>query len=167
MSIVEGRMTVDNSESVVVFLIGMKINRWWLLPLAWPFIVAMPRMLAELKKDPESGFLGVQSLGLVNMVQYWKSEEHLQRYAQAEEKAHRPAWLGFMKRVFLSRAMGIWHETYVVPAGRYEAVYGNMPKLGLGTFKPLVPATGALASAAGRLAPKEAAAGGEARVNAV
>ena len=28
-------------------------------------------------------------------------------------------------------AVGIWHETYLVEAGRYEAVYGNMPRFGL------------------------------------
>ncbi len=27
--------------------------------------------------------------------------------------------------------MGIWHETFKVRAGEYEAVYGNMPAFGL------------------------------------
>jgi hypothetical protein len=27
--------------------------------------------------------------------------------------------------------VGFWHETYAVPAGGYEAVYGNMPLFGL------------------------------------
>ena len=27
--------------------------------------------------------------------------------------------------------VGIWHETYLVPAGRYEAIYGSMPRIGL------------------------------------
>ena len=27
--------------------------------------------------------------------------------------------------------VGIWHETYLVRAGAYEAIYGNMPRIGL------------------------------------
>ena len=33
---------------------------------------------------------------------------------------------------------GIWHETYRVRAGEYEAVYGNMPPFGLGKAGRLV-----------------------------
>jgi hypothetical protein len=33
----------------------------------------------------------------------------------------------------VSGDVGIWHETYLVPAGRYEAIYGNMPRMGLAT----------------------------------
>ena len=34
---------------------------------------------------------------------------------------------------------GIWHETYLVRAGEYEAIYGNMPPFGLGKAGRLVP----------------------------
>ena len=34
---------------------------------------------------------------------------------------------------------GIWHETFQVRAGEYEAVYGNMPPVGLGKIGRLVP----------------------------
>ena len=27
--------------------------------------------------------------------------------------------------------IGIWHETYLVPAGSYESIYSNMPRFGL------------------------------------
>jgi hypothetical protein len=27
--------------------------------------------------------------------------------------------------------VGIWHETYLVRSGGYEAIYGNMPRIGL------------------------------------
>jgi hypothetical protein len=38
--------------------------------------------------------------------------------------------------------VGIWHETYLVKAGQYEAVYSGMPAYGLGRVGELVPATG-------------------------
>ena len=46
--------------------------------------------------------------------------------------------------------MGIWHETYLVPAGAYDSVYNNMPPVGLGAVTKLVPAAGRRATAAGR-----------------
>jgi Domain of unknown function (DUF4188) len=33
---------------------------------------------------------------------------------------------------------GIWHETYLVRAGEYEAFYGNTPPFGLGKASRLV-----------------------------
>ena len=36
--------------------------------------------------------------------------------------------------------VGIWHETYRVDAGAYEAIYSGMPPHGLGKAGRLVPA---------------------------
>jgi hypothetical protein len=151
MAIVPGRMTVDNSEGLVVFAIGARINKWWMLPIALPILATMPRMLKELAADPDSGFLGVQPLGFGGMLQYWKSVEHLNRYANDKQRLHQPAWLRFMRRLFKNEAAGIWHETYVVAAGAYECIYTNMPRHGLGRFKELVPASGHRETASARL----------------
>ena len=53
-----GRMTALMDEDFVVFLIGMRINRWWRPDVWLPVAMAMPRMIEELEADPESGFLG-------------------------------------------------------------------------------------------------------------
>jgi hypothetical protein len=46
------RMTSAAEGEVVVFLIGMRVNRWW-KPWQWMRTAsAMPRMLAELAKRP-------------------------------------------------------------------------------------------------------------------
>ena len=58
--------------------------------------------------------------------------------------------MAFNKRVGSNGDVGIWHETYLVPAGRYECVYNNMPPIGLGMATSLVPAAGRKATAAGR-----------------
>jgi hypothetical protein len=47
--------------------------------------------------------------------------------------------------------VGIWHETYRVEAGAYEAVYSGMPTRGLGRVGRLVPATGRRETARQRL----------------
>jgi hypothetical protein len=149
--IVEGRQTADNADSIVIFLIGARINRFWLLPISLPILSKMLTMLNELSKDPESGFLGVQTLGLGVMVQYWKSAEHLARYANARDRTHRPTMKRFYQKLFRNQAVGIWHECYVVPAGQYEGLYDNMPAFGLGKIKALHEATGIRADMRARM----------------
>ena len=78
---------------------------------------------------PEVGFLGSMSPGLSTMlIQYWRSFDHLERYARATDKQHWPAWVEFNRRMKNARGdVGIWHETYLVRAGEYETVYSGMP----------------------------------------
>ena len=63
------RMTVHLEGDFVIFLIGMRINRWWKFNKCLPVALAMPKMLKELANKPESGFLGAQS-GFGVIVQY-------------------------------------------------------------------------------------------------
>lgn len=150
MALESGRKTVLPDTDLVVFLIGARINKWWLLPLALPILVRMQRMQKELLADPSSGLLGIQRLGSADLM-YWRSVEDLIRYAGDKKKEHQPATKRFFQKVFRNEAIGIWHETYVVPAGNYECIYTNMPKFGLGRARPLVDANGELATARGRL----------------
>jgi hypothetical protein len=151
-SVIRHRMAAEIEGDFVVFLIGMRINKPWKLHKWLPVFLAMPRMLKELKARPESGFLGA-IFGPNVIVQYWRSFEHLEAYARSRDSEHRPAWVAFNKRSGNSRSdVGIWHETYLVPAGSYEAVYSGMPPFGLGHAGRLVPAAGRRDSARGRIA---------------
>lgn len=152
-NLIAGRHTVHRHEGIVVFLIGARVNKWWLLPFALPVLLRMPAMLKELLRDPDSGLLGVQPLGFGGMVQYWRSADDLVRYANDGSRTHRPTVRRFFQKIFKSRAAGLWHELYVVPPGHYEAIYVNMPRFGLGRVGPLVEARGELATTKQRLAP--------------
>lgn len=145
-----GRKTVHNHRDIVVFLIGARINKWWLLPLALPILIKMNAMQRELLRDPELGLLGIQNLGS-GTVMYFRSTEDLFRYANDKTREHQPAARRFFQKIFRNEAIGIWHETYVVPAGSYECIYTNMPRFGLGKTAPLVDATQELATAEKRL----------------
>jgi hypothetical protein len=149
--VIAKRVTARIEGDFVVFLIGMRINKPWKVHKWLPVFTAMPRMLRELERHPESGFLGsIQSLGVI--VQYWRSFEHLERYARDRDQAHWPAWVAFNQRVGASREdVGIWHETYHVRAGEYECVYSGMPLYGLAKASTMVDALGALESARGRM----------------
>jgi hypothetical protein len=145
------RLAAQIDGPFVVFLIGMRVNKPWKLRTWWPVFVAMPRMLKELENDPASGFLGAEN-GFGLIVQYWRSFDDLERYANSREHEHWPAWRAFNRRVRNSRGdVGIWHETYQVEAGAYEAVYSGMPPRGLGRAGRLVPATGKRESAGLRM----------------
>jgi hypothetical protein len=153
--VISDRMTATRDDGIVVFLIGMRINRWWKVHRWLPVVLAMPRMLRELAARPDAGLLGATSAGFF-MVQYWESTEKLLAYASDRGGAHFPAWAEFYRRIGKSGDVGIWHETYVVPRGSYESVYVNMPPFGLGKFARLELASGRRARAAGRLEPHAA-----------
>ncbi|MFJ7203803.1 DUF4188 domain-containing protein [Streptomyces sp. NPDC098789] len=133
---IPGRTTAAAEGEIVVFLIGMRINHFR-APHQWvPVFVGMLRMLRELKGIPGSGLLGHQLLSgsprTYYVVQYWESKEKLLDYAAAPDRLHRKAWAMINRFERGSRQhVGIWHETYVVPAGSYESIYGDMPPYGL------------------------------------
>ena len=58
--------------------------------------------------------------------------------------------MNYWRRVGRSDRTGIWHETYLVRAGEYEAIYGNTATRGLGKAGRLVP-VGQESNARGRL----------------
>ena len=60
-TVIADRLTAQFEGEVVVFLIGMRINRVWKIHKWLPVALAMPRMLRELKAAPDSGLLGVES----------------------------------------------------------------------------------------------------------
>ena len=131
--IVDRRVTARIDGDFVVFLIGMRVNKPWKAHKWLPMLKAMPAMLKELEAaGPASGCLGYTSLGLLSLVQYWRSFEQLEAYARARDKIHWPAWVAFNTRMKDSRGdVGIWHETYLIRAGEYENIYSGMPLMGL------------------------------------
>ena len=74
------RMTVQIEGDFVVLLIGMRVNKPWLVHKWVPTAMAMGRMLKELSMQPaeKTGFLGFTSFGFGGMVQYWRSFDHLE-----------------------------------------------------------------------------------------
>src|SRR4051794_17012697 len=94
----------------------------------------MADMLGELEKDPSKGLLGYQRFGELGgvIVQYWRSFEALEAYAKNPDTKHAPVWRAWNRLGQDDTAgSGIWHETYQVSAGGYEAIYQNMPATGL------------------------------------
>ncbi|MFF5535200.1 DUF4188 domain-containing protein [Streptomyces cinerochromogenes] len=140
------RTTADAQGEVVVLLIGMRIHRFRAVRLWLPVMLAMFRMLRELEKDPARGLRAKVMLTAsprsYYVVQYWESKEKLYAYATAPDAFHHKAWARLNRKERageLRGQVGIWHETYVVPEGSYEAIYGDMPAFGLAEAYGQVP----------------------------
>ncbi|GAC1448385.1 MAG: DUF4188 domain-containing protein [Ktedonobacteraceae bacterium] len=156
--IIKERVTVANEQELVVFLIGMRVNSVWKVQKWAPVGAAMARMVKELNEHPEMGFLGAETtlnFPTTLMVQYWRSFEDLALYAGNRDAAHLPAWREFNRRVGSNGDVGIWHETYRIPVGNYEAIYNNMPAFGLGKVFTPIPAIGQRESARTRMVAKQ------------
>jgi len=149
-----GRTTHSHDGSLVVFHIGMRVNKPWRPDLWLPVVRAMPPMLAELSADPDSGLLGHRSVFSPSgpwLVQWWDSLDKLYAYASRPDAEHRPAWTAFNRAARKAPgAVGIWHETYVVE--RAESIYASMPTTGLARATSLVPVRRNADRAAARLA---------------
>lgn len=132
--IYNGRYSAKPGEEVVVFIIGMRINKWRSIHKWLPVFKAMPAMIKELYQNKELGFLHTEygiSWRKITLIQYWRSFEDLTEYARGHK--HLNAWKNFNKKIGSDGSVGIFHETYYAKKGQYESLYGNMPKEGLAT----------------------------------
>ena len=159
-SVRPGRSTADLStlgDEVVVFLIGVRINKPWKVRTWWPVFTAMPRMLRHLEEHPEKGLLGYEQSFLPSpmIVQYWRSFEDLARFARDVEDPHLEPWRQFNRRVGRSGDVGVWHETYRVRPTDVESIYANMPPRGLAAATEVVPVRRGRDSAAARIGAAE------------
>ena len=134
MAVVPGRMTAKIDGDFVVFLIGMRINKPWKLHKWFPVTRAMGPMIAALSKHKDAGLLGwtawIGPSGPM-LVQYWRSVEQLEAFARDPQWTHHKAWRSYNTKIGASGDVGVWHESYQVRDGAYEALYANMPATGL------------------------------------
>lgn len=137
---IQGRQRARIDGDFVVFLIGARLQ------LRHPIRSfgdlggrrGMRHMLTHLTEHPEKGLLGFE-MGFPTIVQYWRSFDHLEAFARDQDDPHSVAWRPYWKRVGQDNRTGIWHETYLVRADEYEAIYANMPPFGLGKAGALEP----------------------------
>jgi hypothetical protein len=157
-----GRFGAEIDGDFVVFLIGARLNKPWLAVKSLVDLGGrrhgMQAMLEDLMAHPEKGLLGYR-MGFATIVQYWRSFEHLEAFARDPGDLHRPTWLNWYRRDPQGRT-GIWHETFLVRAGEYEAIYSDVPEQGLAAAGRAVPLTGSSSARfrlrrAGDVAPAE------------
>lgn len=152
--VIPGRFTAQYDESFVVFIIGMRVNKFFAFRKWRQVAMAMSPMLRTLYENPDKGFLGAHTSYTwrgVTSIQYWRSFEDLEKFARDKSDPHLEAWRRFNQQIGTDGSVGIWHESYLVEAGKYECVYGNMPVFGLAAATTHVPAVGRRETARKRL----------------
>jgi hypothetical protein len=144
-----GRWTAELDGDLVVFLIGARFHKPWKVRQWLPVARAMATMQQEIAEHPEIGCLHVENYGALRpvSVQYWRSFDHLERFARSRQWSHLEAWRALNQLMRRSGEVGFWHETFQVHAGQFEAVYGNMPIIGLAAAGRHVPADGSSTAA--------------------
>jgi Domain of unknown function (DUF4188) len=149
-----GRYTAAASDGLVVFAIGMRINRLfavhrWLRPT-----INTVRMWRYMQRRRPPGYLNgyvyVYWRG-VGMMQYWQDFESLEAFSRDATQPHLAAWRQLASQTTRDQTFGYWHETYRVSPGSHEAIYGSMPRFGLAAAAEHIPISGATESAKGRL----------------
>jgi Domain of unknown function (DUF4188) len=96
------RYTARAEKPVVVFLIGIRVNKLLAVGKWFPVTLTMSRMLAELTTRPDSGLLFYRRYisGRVLLVQeYWESFDKLLAYAHDRSGQHFPAWAAFNRAI--------------------------------------------------------------------
>lgn len=155
----DGRWTVNIQGDFVVLIIGTQVRNPLRALRALRMLAQMPKMLADLSDDPSKGLLGYQThgFGLYGcFVLYWRSFEDLERFARDPGDRHAKVWRDWYRLAqHKNKSVGIWHETYKVRAGDYEAVYIGMADFGLMRAGNATPIGSRTASAAQRIGAPE------------
>lgn len=60
-TIINKPFTAAPEDEVVVFVIGMRINKWHAVHKWWPVFTAMAPMIKELHQNKDLGFLATES----------------------------------------------------------------------------------------------------------
>jgi Domain of unknown function (DUF4188) len=141
------RETVDLSDhpDLVVIYLGMRINS----PRG---LLTVLRIGPQIDKAAAEGAPGLLlhervffSLRHFGMRQYWHDFDSLEAWTRT--LPHKGWWGDFLRD---RGGTGFWHETYSLRGG-IEAVYIDMPPLGLGVAAPRHAARGSMFSARRRL----------------
>lgn len=125
-----------NSEACVVFVMGFVIHNPLNIFARRVLRRSLRSILVELERAKPDGFLtynyakGNPAL----LISYWKDYESLLTYARDKSSRHFPAWYNFNEKLSNSKAVGIWHEIYCLPAGSYSGTYRNSPVTGIASF---------------------------------
>ena len=94
------RMTAEIDGDFVVFLIGARPDKVHLVRSIMDLggRRGLKHMLDYLVAHPEKGLLGYQ-MGLPTIVQYWRSFDHLESFANDTSDPHLAAWRNYWRRV--------------------------------------------------------------------
>ncbi|NWF68636.1 MAG: DUF4188 domain-containing protein [Chloroflexi bacterium] len=159
-AVIREKYTVQLDEARILFLVGGHANNvfaFW----DWFWVArAFLNLIRYLRKHPDTGFLSghlylrVFPFGMM-LQSYWRSFDDLEHFARAKNQPHLQAWTRYMQHTMKHGHMAIWHETYHIEPGKFEAVYGNSAPYGLAKNATVVLTHGRQHNARGRMNPQD------------
>ena len=87
--------------------------------------------------------------GHFGVLQYWRSFDDLEAWSR--RPPHSEWWRGAVERMRTRGDLGVYHETFVVPRDRIEAIYLDCSPAGLAAFGTPGEPVGPLTTSRGRL----------------
>lgn len=146
--IVPARTSVDLTAypDLVVVYLGYRVATWRGLKA----LFGIGRKLRDVQADRPDGLLAHENvlfgLNHIGMRQYWRDLESLEAFTRSDP--HKGWWRQFGRD---PAGAGFWHETYRRTGGM-EAIYLNMPPIGLASFAASRPPVGPFMTSRERLA---------------
>ena len=117
----------------VMFVTGMRVRRMGALGRWVKVASAMEPTIRELQANRPTGFLHAEGgviWGGVEVVQYWRSFEHLYSYVYARGTMNLPKWAAFQQSAGDDGGMAIWHETCQIADDAYLDAFADQPAWG-------------------------------------
>lgn len=153
--VMPGRFTAQMEEPFVVFRLGIYINRFLFFWKWIPTLKSLMPVIHLLTHAKATGLLHSFAISYIlrgkGFVQYWQSLDDLEAFARDETSPYFELWRRYHDSPGADGSVGIWYETFLVEAKKYEVVYDNMPVSGLAAASTHVPAVGRLETARRRL----------------
>lgn len=137
MDVLAGRYTANYPDDFIVLFIGFRMNQIWRVNEWVPVMRDAFAMTKEALALPNKPLLNSYTVWSVSdprvffFIQHWRSFDDLMSWANDKELQHKPAQNAFFRRTAYNGHVGVWHETYKVSAGQFEAIYANMPRMSL------------------------------------
>jgi len=134
--------------------IGLIIHRWRAVPWAWRVGRAVKRATADPAARPPGLLVSeriVMARNHFGYLMYWRSLNELLSWAHASP--HTDWWRDAVDRQRARHDFSIYHETYCMTPGGFEAIYLNLAgeRPGASAFGDLRPPKGPFATSRGRL----------------
>jgi hypothetical protein len=141
--------TVEELCLLRLGILARSASAWWFARRLRSAIAAESRRAAT----EDAGLLGSEffafDLRHFGVLQYWRSFEALEAWSHTPP--HSEWWRRAVERMRTKGDLGVYHETFLVPAGAIESIYMNCPPVGLATFGTLGEPVGMMTNSRGRL----------------
>lgn len=152
-SIMIGSWTAHADRRCVAFIMGMPINRWWMVHRCLSRSLAMTSRAREFVQQPKPGRLGSAAWlrRIAAVIKDCWLLEAFATYFTARDFSKVSVWAGFSRKTGNDDTIGNYGEPSRMVPGWFEDLFANMPALLTGSCTILTGVWHEFAAAAGQM----------------